>query len=177
VVPTRSFIDDQVIDTLLAEGLLDEELVADVLAIDFTTPVYSRARASLIRFVPDQAKDVADLRAKLTAALRKAPANEQAARALLTNLTDSARTAEAHRKAAQAYLEAAAAAASKLEAVVDWLKIAAQRRLEVEQSETAGHRDGNITEEGFRVIFPTIKLTSKAGALRLDPTTARALPK
>ena len=46
VVPTRSAIDDGAIAGLIRRGLLDDELVADVLAVDFTTPVYSKARAS-----------------------------------------------------------------------------------------------------------------------------------
>ena len=73
VVPTRSYIDNRIIDALIAQGLLDDELVADVLAIDFTTPVYSRTRASLIAYVPEQARDATDLRTQLVAALQQAP--------------------------------------------------------------------------------------------------------
>jgi hypothetical protein len=60
VVPARSYIDNRVIDALITQGVLDNELVADVLAIDFTTPVYSRARASLIAYAPEQARDAGE---------------------------------------------------------------------------------------------------------------------
>jgi hypothetical protein len=175
VVPARSYIDNRVIDALMTQGLLDEELVADVLAIDLTTPVYSISRASLIKYVPEQASDVTDLRAQLVAALRQAPEQDQAAHELLVNLTDPARTAEAHRQAARAYLDACARAAGELDTVVDWLTLASQRRRELVTAETAQHPDGNIKEEGFRVIFPQDQLNPKPGELRLHPATARAV--
>jgi hypothetical protein len=176
VVPARSAIDNRVIDSLLARGLLDDELVADVLAVDFTTPVYSRARASLIAHVPDRATSAADLRARLVDALRQAPATDRAARELLANLTDPARTAEAHRRAAAAYLDVCARAAADPDVVVDWLTLASQRREELVSAETATHPKGNIKEEGFRVIFPVVSRTPPPGQLRLAPDTARAVP-
>jgi hypothetical protein len=175
VVPARSYIDNRVIDTLITQGVLDNELVADVLAIDFTTPVYSRARASLIAYAPEQARDATDLRTQLVAALQQAPEQDQAARQLLANLTDPARTAEAHRQAARAYLDACTRAASEFDTIVDWLTLASQRRRELEVAETARHPDGNIKEAGFRVIFPVDRLHPTPGALRLDPVTARAV--
>jgi hypothetical protein len=175
LVPARSHIDNQVIDALLRQGMLDDELIADVLAVDFTTPVFSRERAGLIRYVPDQAKNVDDLRGQLIAALEKAPAADKAARELLTNLTDPARTAAFHREKAEAYLTACRKAGTAREAVVDWLKVAAQRRREIAAAETAKHPDGPITEPGFRVIFPVIKESPKPGELKLDPTTGRAV--
>jgi hypothetical protein len=175
LVPARAYIDNQVIDALINQGILDKELVAAVLAVDFTTPVFSAARASLIRYVPEKAKDADDLRQQLIAALKTAPANDHAAQELLANLTDPKRLAASHHEAARAYLAACAKAAESREAVVDWLKVAAQRRQEIDASETAQHPDGMITEPGFRVIFPVLKQKPKAGELRLDPTTGKAI--
>jgi hypothetical protein len=175
LVPARSSIDNQVIAALMNQGILDEELVASVLAVDFTTPVFSTARASLIRYVPEKAKDADDLRKQLIAALQKAPPDDRAAQELLTNLSDRTRTAAAHRRAASAYLAACARAAESREAVIDWLKVAAQRRRELEQTETAQHPDGMITEPGFRVIFPVLKQQPKGGEFRLDPKTGKAI--
>jgi hypothetical protein len=171
LVPSRSYIDNRLIDALIARGLLDEELVADVLAVDFTTPVYSGQRAGLIRYVPDTAKDVKDLREQLIAVLKQAPAKDSAAMELLANLTDPAREAKHHRKAAEAYLEACAKAAAKQEVVTDWLKVASQRRVEIAEAETATNPQGNILERGFRLIFPADQLQSRPGKLRLDPQT------
>jgi hypothetical protein len=177
LVPARSSMDNRVIETLMQQGMLDEELVADVLAVDFTTPVFSPARASLMRFVPETAKDAAELRDQLVSALKTAPPDDRAAQELLANLTDPTRTAAAHQQAATAYLAACGQAATALEVVVDWLRVAAQRRHELEKAETARHPDaeGGITEPGFRVIFPVYAQAPEAGAFRLDPTTGRAV--
>jgi hypothetical protein len=175
VVPARSFIDNRVIDALIKSGILDDELVADVLAVDMTNPVYSRRRASLIRFVPAAAADAAELRQKLIAALRAAPAGDSAAQELLANLSDPARTAAAHRADAAAFLVACVNVAGAVDAVEGWLRVAAQRRKAIENAETALNPDGVITERGFRVIFPIeVSLTPKP--LRLNPKTGRAEP-
>lgn len=170
VVPARSFVDNAVIDGLVAQGLLDEELVADVLAVDFTTPVFSRARASLLRFVPETAASAGELKAKLIAGLRQAP-EDAAARELLANMTEPARTATWHRQRAVAYLQACRQAAGTDRALGDWLKLASQRRAELRAAETSRNPRGQITEPGFRVIFPVDHLEPKPGALRLDPAT------
>ncbi|MFI5460654.1 MAG: hypothetical protein ACHRXM_35005 [Isosphaerales bacterium] len=149
--------------------------MADVLAVDFTTPVYSRARASLIRFVPETAVDVGALREKLIAALRAA-SQDPAARQLLENLTNPARTAEFHRKAALAYLDGVAGARTSSGAIVDWLSVASQRRTEIDTAETSRNPRGKILEPGFRVIFPDDTLKSQPHQLRLDPGTGRAIP-
>lgn len=175
VVPVRSYIDNRVIDSLIQEKMLDVELVADVLAVDFTTPVYSRARASLIRFVPDAATNAGELKAQLIAALEKAP-QDPAAKQLLENLTDPARDADFHREAALAYLDVVSKARTSRRAVVDWLAVASQRRVEIADAETSRNPRGKILEPGFRVIFPTDKFDSKAGRLQIEPGTARVIP-
>jgi hypothetical protein len=175
VVPGRSFIDNRAIDSLVATGFLDDELIADVLAVDMTSPAYSRQRASLIRFVPESATNVSDLRDKLIASLRAAPATDRPARELLANLTDPDRTASVHRRASVAFLVACGTAAGTADAVEGWLRVAAERRQEIERTETALNPDGVITERGFRVIFP-IQVSPTPKPLRLNPTTCRAEP-
>jgi hypothetical protein len=172
LVPAPSFIDARAIDGLVNRGTLDEELVADVLAVDMSTPVYSGRRASLIRFVPAAATDAADLRTQLIAALQPAAAGDVAARELLSNLTDPRRTAAAHRAEASALLAASAKAAGSVDTVAGWLRIAAQRRAAIERADTAAHPQGLITENGFRAIFP-VQVTPTAETLQLNRQTGR----
>jgi hypothetical protein len=167
-VPARSYADQRVLDSLVEQGLLDEELIAGVLAVDFTTPVYSARRAGLLRYVPDRAKDAADLRKQLVEALGRAKGDAAAAE-LLTNLTDAKLSAATQRERARTYLETCRKAAGDAEAVRDWWRVASQRRAELGQAETTR----KILEPGFRVIFPTDTLRSAPGRLRLDPMTAR----
>lgn len=155
--------------------MVDEELILDVLAVDFTTPVYSEARASLQRYFPESATSPADLRIQLIANLRAAPASHRAAQELLENLTDPARDAAFHRAAAAGYLARVRAAATAPAAVSDWLRIASQRRLEIAEAQTSKNPRGTILEPGFRVIFPEDQLGAQPGALKLDPATARAV--
>lgn len=175
VVPVRARVDQSALDALVAQGLADEELIADVLAVDFTTPVYSEARASLQAYLPGTATSAADLRAQLIGNLRAAPASHRPAQALLNNLTDPARTAAFHRAEAGKYLARVRSRASEPAAVADWLRIASQRRLEIAEAQTSKNPRGTILEPGFRVIFPTDKLAAQAGALELDAATARAV--
>lgn len=170
VVPVRSAIDQGVIKSLIRHGLLDDELVADVLAVDFTTPVYSPVRASLLRFVPEQAASVAELRSGLIKNLKAAP-QDPAAQVLLANLVEPNRTAAFHQQRALAYLQAVRSVQGHSEAVEGWLKLASQRRAEVAAAETSQNPRGRILEPGFRVIFPVDRLNSKPGVLRLNPTT------
>jgi hypothetical protein len=178
LVPGRSYVDNKVIDALIGRGLLDEELVAAVLAVDLTTPVYSRARAGLLRHVPDRARNAKELRNLLERALRAAPKEDRAAQELLHNLTEPEHNAAAQRKAALSYLEACAKAGKQLEGVTDWLRVASQRRAEVLAEETAklvfGKSPQNILEHGFRFAFPADRLRPRPGQLRLDPATGRA---
>lgn len=177
LVPARSHIDNRTIDALVAEGAIDAELVADVLAVDMSTPVYSPDRLSLIRFVPDKASGANDLRTRMIEALRKAPAGDLAAQALLANLTDPARTAEAHRRAAVSYLAACRKAASTPATLVGWLGHAQGQRHAMDNAQTAAHPNaGSIAEHGFREVFPRQLKTSDA-AVRLNPASCVAEPR
>jgi hypothetical protein len=176
LVPARSFIDNRVVDSLVKSGLLDDELVADVLAVDMATPVYSNRRAALIRFVPEKAANVSELRERLITALRAAPATDRGAQDLLVNLTDPARTAAAHRAAASVLVAVCVKDARAPETVEGWLRLAAQRRQAIEKAETAKHPQGVITERGFRVIFP-IQAHRSTTPLELNPTSCRVEPR
>src|SRR5262249_20261332 len=148
-VPIRSYVDQRTIDSLLERKLLSPELVEAVLLVDFTTPVFSRAWPSLLRYVPENAKNAANLREQLLTALRAAPKDDTVARELLANLEDS-KEREARRREVQAYLRKVQEAATDGDAVSGWLRLAAQRRREVERAETSQHPHGKITQPGVQ---------------------------
>lgn len=52
VYPERSNIDDQYVETIVERGVIDQRFVKDVLMIDFTRPIFSDARCSLLEFAP-----------------------------------------------------------------------------------------------------------------------------
>ena len=51
-VPEPSHVDNHLVDVLVRDGVITAEFAASVLAVDLETPVFSTARASLLRFVP-----------------------------------------------------------------------------------------------------------------------------
>jgi hypothetical protein len=176
LVPTRSFADQRVLALLAGERrLLSDAVTKPVLLMDYTTPLFSPVRAALLPYVPDKARDAADLRAQLIENLKKAPAEHVAAKTLLTYLTDQNAFARAEQNAV-AYLAACRKNAGDVETVAGWLRLAAQRRREVAAADTAKHPEGMILEPGFRNIFPTIADAPAPGTLRLDPKSGKAVP-
>jgi hypothetical protein len=184
LVPARSFVDGQVVQSFVdsqpneEERKAAEELVADVLAVDFTTPVYSAARAGLIQFVPEKAGSASELRDALTARLRQAPQGDTAAHELLMNLTDTARDATFHRRQAGEYLAACARAAGTDSALVGWLQLASQRRQAVRDAQPSWFERGFVLEDrprsrAFRVLFPEYRKPDRR-PLRMNPTTGQA---
>jgi len=53
-VPEASQIDNHMVQTLMDRGILTPQFVAAVLAIDLRTPVFSKVRAALLRFLPQE---------------------------------------------------------------------------------------------------------------------------
>lgn len=173
LAPVRGHQDALVVKELLRDFLLDEELVADVLAVDFTQALYSQQRASLLRFVPEATTNPAHLRASLMAALSKAPPQDAAAAELLRNLEEPKRNLAFHRARAAAFLAKLRAQGSQKPGVAaDWLRLLSVRRLEVAAAATAQNPKGTILEPGFRVIFPQDQLDLKPGALRMNEADA-----
>ncbi len=52
VFPERAGFDDAYLQALVARGIIDEDFLLDVLAIDFTRPLFSDARCGLLAFAP-----------------------------------------------------------------------------------------------------------------------------
>ena len=52
---------------------------------------------------------------------------------------------------------------------MDWVKMATQRRVEIQGSQTAQNPRGTILEPGFRVIFPENNIEASAGKWHFNP--------
>lgn len=162
--PVKAASDQRAAQMLVSTGVVDEEFVADVLAVDFTNPALSAARCRLLVLVPEDA--TSDWPARFRTAL--AGSDQPAAQTLLANLSEEGRTAAAHRQRADRFLEACRERFTRPDFVVAALRLVAQRRGEVAASEISSNRLGRILEPGFRVIFPTQTGTPAPGTLRLS---------
>jgi hypothetical protein len=171
LAPVKANSDIVITDALVDMGVIDKEFVADVLAVDFTNPLFSRSRCGLLKLVPN--KGGPDFLARFKAALKLS--SDPAAKLLLENLTDPKRNVEFHRQQVGAYLDACQKRESTPEAANEWFDLLAHRRVEVDQEELSKSDRGKILEEG-RVIFPS-PVASPRGTVGLTPACeVRPLP-
>jgi hypothetical protein len=163
LTPVKANSDVVMIKALVEMGVVDDEFVADVLAVDFTDPLFSPSRCRLLRLVPPSGPDfLPRFEANLQASA------EPAAKQLLDNLTDPKRDAKFHRQQAADYLDACQKRSAKPEAAIEWFGVLAQRRSDVDQEEISQHPRGHILESPDRVVFPSA--TAPSGRVGLTPT-------
>ena len=87
--PFRSLSDEQMIAALEKRGVIDRRLAEAILSVDFTRPVFSKARCALLDHVPDVPapdRKVATIRTALIAAMKAEPKDNEAAATLLAAL-------------------------------------------------------------------------------------------
>ncbi|MFL5815679.1 MAG: hypothetical protein ACJ763_19070 [Bdellovibrionia bacterium] len=174
LTPVKAFSDMMAVENLRKSGLVDDEFITDILAIDLTNPVVSPARCGLLRLVPES--ESGHWREQFATAIKNALAQATAVRSpwapvlneAFTNLMDPARNAAFHRARANRFLQACSQRASVVPSVAHWIQLLAQRRAEVRASEISKNPRGQILEPGFRVIFPEPTIPSAPGKLRLD---------
>jgi hypothetical protein len=155
LTPVKADSDVVMIEALVQTGVVDNEFAADVLAVDFTEPLFSASRCRLLGLVPAGGPNfLTRFEANLKASAE--PAAEQ----LLDNLTDPKRDAKFHRQQAADYLNACSKRAAKPEAAVDWFGVLVQRRAEVDREELSQHPRGHILESPERVVFPSASAPS-----------------
>jgi hypothetical protein len=155
--PVKSHSDMELVAKMVADGTLTDELVADVLAVDMTRPMFSETRCSLLRLVPESAGE--DWLAQLEAALERS--HLPGARELLANLRDPERSAVAHRARARRIADRIQQNASLQSAVTGYVRLLAQQRIAVFQDQISQHPQGQIFEPDFRLIFPTLQRLMK----------------
>jgi len=160
--PIKDPADLAAVDALVEEGLIDDEFVTDVLAVDVTAPAYSMARCELLQSVPlqdtDQWKD--RFRERLSAT------SSEGAKELLQNFVQTERNAQHHRDRARGLLRACSEVLVEEKNVESLFRLLQQRREEIRTSPLA-----QSLEDGFRTVFPhsrELDFAPQPGSLRLD---------
>ncbi len=166
LTPVKAFSDTQIIESLIKQGLIDQEFAVDVLAVDMTNPLFSTARCGLLRLLPDSA--TGDWKEKFKANLKANANRNPAAKELLNNLTDQSRDIKFHQARASRILSQCQKSLREKSAVLEMYKLLAQRRAESFASEISKNPEGQILEPGFRVIFSKVTPAAKPGFLRLS---------
>ena len=163
LAPVKAQSDMVAVEALIERGIVDKEFVADVLAVDFTNPVFSKTRCGLLKVVPEQGGP--EFVGRFQSALRGA--NAVGAVELLGNLSDPARNAAFFKGQAEAFLAKCRERAADPGAVLEWTRLLAQRRAEVSASEISRNPKGHILEDPGRIVFPSIQPAAEAGRLAL----------
>jgi hypothetical protein len=162
--PKRAIIDATFVDELVAAGILDADLVKDVLAVDFTRPIFSDDRCELLDFAPvlDEAQlTAAAVRAGFVAKLRgAAPAAGTPAAQLLALLEEPD---DDHAAPVRAFFDACAAR-DRRDLLADVMQVSSlrrdqARRLQVMEFPETLPFDALSVPEGTRLDPRTCTLT------------------
>lgn len=166
LTPVKAFSDMLAVDSLVKQGLIDQEFVSDVLAVDLTNPLFSRPRCGLLRLVPNKAD--ANWKETFKASLKANAQVNPAAQELLNNLTDPTRNAQFHQARGTRLLTQCQNRLQTKDSVVSLSRLLAQRRSEAFASEISKNPKGQVLEPtGFRVIFPQTRPLIRPGSFRL----------
>ena len=163
LTPVKAQSDMVAVDSLVEQGVVDNEFVAAVLAVDFTNPVFSKRRCDLLKLVPEERGP--DFVARFQSALRGA--SVPGAVELLDNLSDPGATWTFTRSRRSHFWQTVSNAPRSSDTVLDWLRLLAQRRAEVSASEISRNPRGHILEDPGRVVFPVTQPPPVSAALAL----------
>lgn len=144
LTPVKSFSDLLAIQSLLDQNIVDEKFVADVLAVDFQKPLFSKKRCQLLKLLPDDAKG--PWRSAFIDNLKQSDLS--GSKELLEYLQNPKYTMRWHRNTVQEYLLSVQSRPATL-----FPKLLNIRKA-VTSSEISKNPLGQILEPGFRVIFP-----------------------
>jgi hypothetical protein len=158
LVPTRSRLDHLRVESLLRRGKLDRATMRGLLSVDFTSPIFSPARLTMMTEIPETWEKPSQL----------------------TDGLELSAPIEDNRIAS--YLDSQRRRAGDPEAILDWLRLADQRRHEIQAAQTSTNPRGAILEgglgkEGFRRIFPAYSnFVTSPGQWMLEPKDGGLVP-
>ncbi|HEV7764805.1 MAG TPA: hypothetical protein VGQ76_07390 [Thermoanaerobaculia bacterium] len=157
-VPVKAHTDMLLAQKMISSGLIDEKFLFDVISVDMTNPMFSRARCSMLQLVPSSAPTP-----NWKAVFQQNLANSTlpAAKELLANMKDATRTPAYYQNKAKALITMVQTNAANQQNVNGYVRLLAQRRIAVYQDQISQHPQGQIFEPGFRLIFPTMQLFQK----------------
>ncbi len=144
LVPVKGFSDLLAIQSLIDHNVVDEKFVADVLAVDFQNPLFSKKRCHLLKLLPDTTEG--NWRESFTENLKQSQSPE--ALQLLEYLQNPKYTMRWHQNNVREYLLRTQSSPSAL-----YSRLLNQRKAAF-SSEISKNPLGQILEPGFRVIFP-----------------------
>ena len=165
VVPEPAFEDVLVVETLIARGVLSDRLAAALLMVDFANPVFSPQRATLLHFVPSEARlnDPGAFAAAFVDAVRAVPGAGLAGRPEHEFLANWALPEDEWRAEYERRIEQhVQSVAGRLAAPAEFAKL-----FELAESRRREFRKRPLAE--FRLTTPVTNIAESAPLLEFDP--------
>ncbi|MBX9724177.1 MAG: hypothetical protein K2X81_22405 [Candidatus Obscuribacterales bacterium] len=161
--PVRSYADSRAIDYLLDKGKLNPETVFAMLSVDASVPIYSKQRLELMQYVPDSFKDSSELKESMIRSIEAIPSEQRSAAAsdILTKFKSNTRNLAYINQQSSFELghDRRKARLEGQKSADFWIKIANERRKDIQRAQSSQNPRGTILEGGlgaggFRRIFP-----------------------
>ena len=149
LVPVKGYSDHQAVESMIINGIIDEDFAAKVYAIDMKTPLLSAQRCGLLKLLPEKEEG---WQQAFINNLHASPQPEAHELAML--LSDKAVTRSELAKRAENYLEELTHVIEGSEGFEQIFEQLLSSRARVATSEISQNPRGQILEPGFRVIFP-----------------------
>ena len=170
--PERSFTSELVGDTLVDQGWLTKEALADILMTDFPNPVFSKQRCALAATIPDVAPAAQGSTQWISAWATALQGSSLAgAKGLAKRLSTNGELAAQGAQVSDLFAKCNARATSEADKLaVDIVSLVAQRRVELRADEhlNRGNRGfPQIIESS--ALLPITSLPAARGALSLQP--------
>jgi hypothetical protein len=146
LVPVKGHSDMLAINQLIRNGIVSDEFVHDVLAVDFQNPLFSDKRCKLVQLI--KTNNLEDFTQQLRSS------SLSGAKELLFNIQSPVQTKESHIAITKKYLSELKASLNNEEVRNEMFKTLIEKRKAVFNSEISKNPRGQILEPGFRVIFP-----------------------
>ena len=149
--PVKAYSNHLAVLNLIKQKILTREFSADVLAIDYQNPLFSKKRCALLHYVPNRfSKDWLRIFTKNLKSSNNATAKE-----LYRNIVDPDKNVSFHRNNAATYLMKLQSAIQTPKGMHQAIVHLQKLRYSVYKDEISQNPRGQIFEPGFRVIFPT----------------------
>ena len=162
VVPEVAHEDNDVVHQLVQKGIISAKFAASVLMVDFTNPVFSPARASLMRYVPTESSPTATLCTGIADAIVTAAARlpaESPERQFAANWTVSDTDWPKYfGQRLDAYLDRVAARLDMVQGFSDYVRLAESRRRDFKAM--------RLNE--FELTLPVTNIATDAVPLRMN---------
>lgn len=149
LTPVKGYSDHQAVESLINDGIIDNDFVAKVYSIDMKNPILSTTRCELLKLLPLSPENwkqnfVTNLKASTQAGAQE-----------LADLLENPRLgSDFFQIQAQAYLQEVQQLLTTQEGAHIFFKKLLDLRTRVFESEISTNPLGQILEPGFKIVFP-----------------------